>query len=111
MCVCISPRTIVCTPRLDLDKWIYDPPPESEDEVRDDDLGFLMEPSITRGTATDTKASSGKSGKKKKRTKQEKEEEEEMEKVCVFVHSCMRVCECVCVHVENCIQGVNFYLV
>ncbi len=65
---------------LDLDKWIYEPPPESDNEFKDE-LGFLLEPSSTRGTMGGDKNPTSK-GKRRKRNKEEKEEEQEMEKVC-----------------------------
>lgn len=63
--------------RLDLDKWIYEPPSESEDEFKSNDLTFML----TSG-ATDTHTYNGTSPalrtkKKKRRGKKGGEEEEE----------------------------------
>ena len=79
---------------LDLDKWIYDPPRESDDDFKDS-LGFVLDPSSSPGLKGDKSPTMGK-GKKHKRTKAEKEEEVEMEKVCVCVFVCVK-CVCVCV--------------
>ena len=77
---------------LDLDKWIYEPPSESEEDTKDDNLSFLL-PSGggsfggasgggTFGDARYSPTGSPKGKKKrKKRSKQELEEEEEMKKV------------------------------
>ena len=86
---------------LDLDKWIYEPPSESEEDTKDDNLSFLLP---SGGGGTFGGASGGLSGmygdmnhsptdspkgkkKRKKRSKAELEEEEEMKRV-----SCL-VCE------------------
>ena len=77
--------------RLDLDKWIYEPPSESEEDTKDDNLSFLLPSgggamggagSGTFGNARYSPTSSPKGKKKrKKKSKHELEEEEEMKKV------------------------------
>ena len=64
---------------LDLDKWIYEPPPESEDDMKDD-LGFILEP-LPVGEVRGGGRSPPSKGRRKKRSKLEKEEQEEMERV------------------------------
>ena len=77
------------SPRLDLDKWIYEPPSESEDEFKSNDLTFMLtsggndhSPSLNSHAPTAPRG--GKKGKKRKGKKgaeDEEEEEEELEKV------------------------------
>ncbi len=71
---------------MDLDKWIYDPPSESEDEFKSKDLTFMM----TSGMGGDghspnlnSPALRSKKGKKRKGKKgaEEDDEDEEFEKV------------------------------
>jgi hypothetical protein len=76
--------------RLDLDKWIYDPPSESEDEFKSSDLTFMLGSGGGATGGNDQFNSSShtghtKKGKKKKGKKgmgeEESEDEEEMERV------------------------------
>lgn len=76
---------------LDLDKWIYDPPPESDDDINAS-LGFVLDPSSSQGLPGGNRSPSGGKGKKRKRTKAEKEEEEEMEKVRMCVCDPVKMC-------------------
>ena len=77
-----------CLVRLDLDKWIYEPPSESEEDNKDDNLSFLLPSGSGAGGGTFgdvgnyTTADSPKGKKRrKKKSKLEQEEEEEMKKV------------------------------
>lgn len=70
--------------RLDLDKWIYDPPSESEDEFKSD-LTFMLTSGGNDHSPTMNSYSShqGKKGKKRrgKKGEAEEDEDEELEKV------------------------------
>ena len=67
--------------RLDLDKWIYEPPSESEDESKEDNLSFLLPSGVSGGATSYSPTDSPKGKKKKRKTKRDKEEEEEMKRV------------------------------
>ena len=79
---------------MDLDKWIYEPPPESDDEYKVDDLSFML---TSGGNNHNPTVHHGKKGKRKKGKKgAEDEEEEEMERVRVYkihfnAHHALRV--------------------
>lgn len=82
-CVCLY------TCRLDLDKWIYDPPSDSEDEFKTNDLTFMLGSGGGGNNQLSSYVGRSKKGKKKKGKKgagggvdgEESEDEEEMEKV------------------------------
>lgn len=70
---------------MDLDKWIYEPPSESEDEFKSNDLTFMLTSGGNdHSPLMNSHTSRGKKGKKRKGRKgeeDEEEDEEEMEKV------------------------------
>ena len=71
---------------MDLDKWIYDPPSESEDEFKSNDLTFMLTSGVGRDGHSPNLSSPSlrsKKGKKKKGKKgaEEEDEDEEFEKV------------------------------
>ena len=91
-CPCASIKKsslTVSIARLDLDKWIYDPPSDSEDEFKGNDLTFMMSSGGGAGgndQFATPRTGRSKKGKKKKGKKEmgeeESEDEEEMERVC-----------------------------
>lgn len=80
---------VIC--RLDLDKWIYEPPSESEDEFKSNDLTFVMGSGgdhHTPMTNGGVRSKKGKKRKGKRGAEDEDDEDEEMEKVkSVLKHS------------------------
>ena len=98
-------RPVLCTlSSLDLDKWIYEPPSESEEESKDDGMSFLL-PSggsgggTFGGGASYSPTESPKGKKKKRRSKRDQEEEEEMKRVSLSTHTSSL---CMTEHCRNC---------